>query len=318
MQNNSETILITGGVGFIGINLALELSKELENKIIIIDNFSSGKKNFKFNNKNIFVVRGNLQDKDTLEAAFQFKPKTVYHLAALFANQNSVDHPVEDLKSNGEATVKLLEYCVKFNVNKILYTSSSCVYGNLDNMNEEYVGELDTPYAITKLLGEQYLKYFSTYYGIKSIIIRVFNTYGNYDYPGKYRNVIPNFFNACFQNHDLIVYGDGNATRSYLHVDDLIYGLIKSINAKFDNNWIILNLGSPQSVRISELAQKIIKITGSKSEIIHHKERRWDHINHRKPDLKKVVELINWSPKIFLEHGLVTYSEWFKKDFLNL
>ena len=314
MQNNKKTILITGGGGFVGINLALKLSKTNDNKIIIIDNFSSGKSNFRFESHNIYVICGDIQNLKVLDIAFKFKPKIVYHLAALFANQNSVDHPVDDLESNGEGTVKLLEYCVKFKVEKVLYTSSSCVYGNSNNMIEDSHGELDTPYAITKLLGEQYLKYFSNYYGLKGIIIRVFNCYGNYDYPGIYRNVIPNFFQACYANTNINIYGDGEATRSYMHIDDLIFGLIKLSDVKFNSNCITLNLGSDLPITIIDLANKIKFISNSESKIVFCDERKWDHIKHRRPNLQKARKLINWAPKISFKCGLDKYNDWFKNN----
>ena len=132
-----------------------------------------------------------LPDKPHSQRAF--KPNKVYHLAALFANQNSIDHPNRDLSVNGGGLINVLNGCVKNSVKRVVYTSSSCVYGNLEYMIEGKEGQLVTPYAITKLLGEQYLEYYSRQYGIEALSARLFNAYGPFDYPGLYRSVIPNF-----------------------------------------------------------------------------------------------------------------------------
>ena len=116
----------------------------------------------------------------------------VFHLAAFFANQNSVDNPEEDLAVNGQGIINVLKLALKNKVKKLIYTSSSCVYGNKEIMKEsDKLPEfLDTPYAITKLLGEEYCKFWTQFHGLNTVILRLFNSYGPGELPGKYRNVI--------------------------------------------------------------------------------------------------------------------------------
>ena len=192
-----KTILITGGAGFVGRYL-INFFKD-NYKIIVIDDLSSGfKKNI---DKKVIFFKGSINDDKILHKAFNFKPQYVIHLAALFANQNSVDNPIKDLSTNGLGTIKIFDYCKKFGVKKIIFSSSSCVYGNLKKMNEEnFARELSTPYAITKLLGEYYAKFWSDYHGLNILVVRLFNVYGPGDFPGKFRSVIPNFFQTALKD----------------------------------------------------------------------------------------------------------------------
>ena len=192
-----SSILVTGGAGAIGSNLVASLLKE-GHKVIVLDDLSSGHKR-NISEAAVFF-QGSILNEELLEEVFQnAKIDYVLHLAALFANQNSVDHPTLDLSVNGLGTLNILEKSLKYGVQKVVYTSSSCVYGNDPIMNEDKPlnGILDTPYAITKLLGEQYCKFFSKCNGLNTVIVRLFNCYGPGEIPGKYRNAIPNFFSTA-------------------------------------------------------------------------------------------------------------------------
>ena len=310
MSHSKEVILITGGAGFIGTNLVKSLV-DLGYSIIVVDNFSSG---YKHNvSDNIVLIEGNLQDESVLNLAFSYSPSYVYHLAALFANQNSVDNPLDDLDTNGKATLMLLDFCIKHNVKKIVYTSSSCVYGNIPHrMSENKIGNLETPYAITKLLGEQYLHFYADQYGLESVAIRVFNTFGPFDYPGVYRSVVPNFFQIALDGESLPIYGDGESLRCYMYIDDLVKGLIKSMEVKLSEKFTIINLGNDSPVSSLELGVMINNITNNKSEMRMVVDRGWDKIKFRVPDLQKSSQLLGWKSNVKLYDGLVLYNEWLK------
>ena len=308
MSHYKDVILITGGAGFIGTNLVKSLV-DLGNSIIVVDNFSSG---YKHNvTDNIVLIEGNLQDESVLNLAFSYSPSYVFHLAALFANQNSVDNPLDDLDTNGRATLMLLECCVQHNVKKIVYTSSSCVYGNmLRRMSENTIGNLETPYAITKLLGEQYLSFYADQYGLESVAIRVFNTFGPFDYPGVYRSVVPNYFQTALDGESLPIYGDGESLRCYMYIDDLVQGLIKSMKVQLPEKFTIINLGNDSPVSSFELGVMINNIVNNKSEMRMVVDRNWDKIKSRVPDLQKSSHLLGWKPNVELYDGLAMYHEW--------
>ena len=155
------------------------------------------------------------------------KPERVFHLAALFANQNSVEHPDRDLTVNGLGVVKVLEHAQRAGVAKVLYTSSSCVYGNKAVMRETDIDfKPDTPYAITKLLGEQYCRFWSEFHKLDTVMVRLFNTYGPGEHPGRYRNVIPNFMKLAMAGEALADHGTGEETRDFNFVADTVAGMI--------------------------------------------------------------------------------------------
>lgn len=307
-------ILITGGSGAVGSNLTIALAKNKNNLIYVIDNLSSStKKNFfKKNNIKYFVF--DIENKQKILSLFKkYNFDYIFHLAAFFANQNSVEHPYKDLKTNAQGTLNILEATKKYNKNikNIIYTSSSCVYGNSIGLNENYFSnELDTPYAITKLIGEHYMKFYNKEYKIPTMILRLFNTFGPYEYPGKYRNVIPNFISNAKKNLPIIVHGDGHQTRDFNYVENLIY-ILKKIYKKKTNKTEVFNVGFGQEVKIIDLANKIIRYTNSSSKIYFVKKRSWDTILRRKCDNRKLNKFLKLKQSYSLDIGLRKTIKWF-------
>ena len=212
-------ILITGGAGAIGSNLANVLSAEAKNEIVILDNMSSGHLENIQRRANVEFVRGSVESDEDLAVVFSQPVHVVFHLAANFANQNSVDYPQRDLMVNGAGSLKLYLQAVKHKVRRVVYASSSCVYGNREEPLDETCREfsLDTPYAITKLLGEDYLRFFIHHHALPGVIVRYFNVYGPNEYPGKYRNVIANFLYRALRGEDLVITGTGDEL-SLIHI----------------------------------------------------------------------------------------------------
>ena len=193
---NEKTVLVTGGAGCVGSNLTQKLSEYAE-KVIILDNLDSA---YEWNipeADNINFVKGDILDDEMLKRVFKEKPEYVFHLAAHFANQNSVDNPELDLMVNGMGILKVLEYAHLVGVERFVYSSSGCgVYGLDSKMpfeEHDISISLHTPYQVTKLVGELYTNYFHNLYGLPIVNARFFNVFGPGEVPGKYRNVIPNF-----------------------------------------------------------------------------------------------------------------------------
>ena len=302
-----KTILITGGAGFIGRNL-INYFSEKNYKIILIDNLSSGYNNFSSNKKIIFI-KGSINNSNVLSEAFAHKPYYVIHLAALFANQNSVEHPSKDLMTNGIGTIKILEWSKKIGVKKLIYASSSCVYGNKKIMKESDNLMPGTPYAISKLIGEYYSKFWSEYYNLNIIVVRLFNVYGPGDFPGKYRSVVPNFIKSAINKENLNITGTGNETRDFTYIVDVvrIFGkLIKIKSKKFE----IINIGSGKPEKIINIAKLINKISNNPKKIIFKKTRKWDDVPYRSADnskLKKVIKNLKFTS---LKQGLEETYKW--------
>ena len=236
-----ETILITGGAGCVGSNLARKLTEYDPEKIIILDDLSSS---YKWNipqDDRIEFIQGDICDDQVLKWVFKSKPSYIFHLAAHFANQNSVDKPEKDLKVNGLGILKVLEYAqLSGNIKRFVYSSSGCgVYGLDSKMpfkEDDISISLHTPYQVTKLLGELYTNYFYNVYDLPIANARFFNVFGPGEVPGKYRNVIPNFMYWAMNEQPLPITGDGSETRDWTYIDDCVEGIIiaseKGINGK--------------------------------------------------------------------------------------
>lgn len=310
-SNIKSKILITGGAGFIGSNLCNYFSNN-GHTVICIDNLSGGYKENLNYNKNIIFIKGSCADSKTLDKAFKLKPNIVFHLAARKGfNYSSVINPIEDLKVNTITTIKILEYSVKYKINKFIYTSSSCVYGNISKRsNENSKIILDTPYAISKYTSEEYCKFFQRYYNLDVTIFRLFNTYGPGERVKKYSNVICRFYQNSINNEDINITGK-NSTRSYMYIDDLIRAFKISV---YKNSFIntTLNLGNDSETSINELAKLIIINSKSKSKIIEHDFRKWDNVINRSTSIKKIYQISGWKPRTNIQAGLKKYYKWFK------
>ena len=299
-------ILVTGGAGFIGSHLVERLVNEWNN-VAVIDNFSSGSiENIK--NLNVNIVYHNIIDKITLSGFDQ-----IYHLASLASPVYYQKNPVETALSNSVGTYNLLIEAQKHK-SRILFASTSEVYGNplQHPQKEEYWGNVNSTgvracYDESKRLGETLMMDFHREYGVETRIVRIFNTYG----PRMNLNdgrVIPNFIKQALKNEPLTVYGDGKQTRSFCYISDTVEGLIKLMNSNYIGP---INIGNPREITILELAEKIIELTDSKSEIIF-KELPEDDPVRRCPDITKAKEILGWEPKISLEEGLMKTIGWFK------
>lgn len=300
-------VLITGGAGFIGSNLVNKLIDD-GHKVIVIDDLSSGYRE-SINNK-AFFVEGSIVDDTALAKCFNHKPDYVIHLAALFANQNSVDNPCEDLNVNGLGTLKILEWSKNYSVRKVVYSSSSCVYGNKEIMRE--IDEdfyPDTPYAITKLLGERYAKFWSTHHNLDIAIVRLFNVYGPGDFPGIYRSVVPNFIKLAINGQPLIITGSGNETRDFCYIDDTVNGICLTLFNK-TKPCDIFNIATGGSSSIIEVANYINLYCNNTAKIQFKDRRDWDGVINRQAEIKKISSLLGYKSEIKVIDGLKRTCDW--------
>jgi nucleoside-diphosphate-sugar epimerase len=312
-----KTVLITGGAGAIGSNLTKELSTLGVKTAIVLDNMAAG---YEWNlpkNKNILLVKGSITDDVMLKRVFNEGPSIVFHLAAFFANQNSVDYPEKDLETNGLGTLKLLEYSNLTKVDKFIYGSSGCsIYGKEAPLplTEEFMSlNLSSPYQITKMLGETYCNFYRAHYGLNTIKARFFNSYGPGEVPGQYRNVIPNFIYWALKETPLPITGDGNQTRDFTYVGDLVNGLLRA--GYFDSAiGHEFNLAAGREIKIGDLASMINERTGSSAGIKTIPKRIWDTKTRLLASIDKAKKLIEYEPQTSFEEGLDNAISWFKEN----
>ena len=303
--------LVTGGNGAVGCILVKRLL-DLDAKVTVIDDFSqSGVGNLP-RHPNLIVIKGDITDKKSLSKVFSKKFDYVFHLAAKFANELSVKDPLEDLRVNIQGTLQVLLYASKQEPERFLYTSSSSLYGYQQNpiINENLMPNPSTPYATSKLSAEYYCKSIHELYGINYTIVRLSNSYGPYDPPGIYRNVIPNFFENAMHGKPLTITGTGKETRDFTFVEDCVEGIILAAIKKGGKNETF-NLGTGKETQIRDIAKLILNITGSKSIIKHKPMRSFDHVKRRKMDVSKARRVIGYNPSTSIEQGLEKTYEWF-------
>lgn len=316
-----KKVLITGGAGLIGTNLTKALLKEDVEEVTIIDDLSAAEKWNIPKDRRVRFVEGSILDEEKLRHAFSSNPDYVYHLAAHFANQNSVDHPETDLEVNGRGTLKVLEYCRMLKPGRVIFASSGCsVYGSEAPLplTEDFISlHLDTPYQITKLLGEVYCNFYIDYYKLPIVTARFFNVIGPGEIPGAYRNVIPNFMYWALHGMKLPITGTGEETRDFTYVEDIVDGLLRmGINPKVIGEAI--NLASNKETKIIELAKMINELTGNKAGIEFRERRSWDRIIRRRASVDKARHLLGYEPKIDVPHALPEILNWFKENMENI
>lgn len=311
MGLKENSILITGGFGAIGSNLTNYLSKD--NDVVVLDNSSSGRLEFLQESSRLKIVHGDIRDAEVLEELFEEHQFTVvFHLAANFANQNSVDRPLLDLETNGMGTLQLLKLSQKFSVKRFVFASSSGVYGSSDEpMIETNSGDLETPYYIHKKLGEEYCHYYWHQFALPVVIVRLFNSYGPGELWGAYRNVIPNFIKKALNGEPLVITGTGKETRDFTFVGDVVQGLAKMGYVENIENEIF-NLGTGRQTSVQELAERINELTNNSAGIVYSPRRKWDGILHRKAVVEKAAKVLEWEGTTQLQDGLPIYVEWIK------
>jgi UDP-glucose 4-epimerase len=311
-----KTVLVTGGAGAIGSNLTRALSQANAGLVIVLDDLSAS---YEWNipsNSNILFVKGSVTDDVALKRVFAEEPEYVFHLAAFFANQNSVDYPERDIMTNGLGTLKVLEYSNLSKVKKLIYASSGCsIYGSQAPLplREEFMSmDLSTPYQITKMLGELYCNFHWHHYELRIVKTRFFNSYGPGEVPGQYRNVIPNFIYWAMKGLPLPITGTGEETRDFTYVDDLVDGMLRAgyYSEAFGE---AINLASGSEIRVIDLANLINRHTKNEAGIRFAERRKWDTKSRLLASVEKGKKLIGYEPKMDFEEGIKRTIKWFEE-----
>lgn len=320
-EYENETVLVTGGAGCVGSNLSRKLAELNTGKVIILDNLSSA---YEWNipkYDNVEFIKGDILNDESLKRAFKEKPDYVFHLAAHFANQNSVDNPEKDLMVNGIGILKVLQYAQLIGVKRFVYSSSGCgVYGLDSKMpfeEHDISIKLHTPYQVTKLLGELYTNYFYNLYKLPVVNARFFNVFGPGEVPGKYRNVIPNFFYWAMTGNLLPITGDGSETRDWTYVWDIVDGLL-AMGIREEAVGEAINLGSGKDNKVIDMANIVNELTGNEKGIKYVPRRNWDAKTKLLSSIEKAKDLLDYKPKNSFKDGLKMTHSWFVDNWENI
>jgi len=312
-EYKGKTALVTGGAGCIGSNLTRALLKAGVARITVLDDLSAGQRWNVPDVPSVAFIQGSIVDDEALKKAFATKFDFVFHLAAHFANQNSVDDPEADLMVNGMGTLKVLQYSYLNKVSKFVFASSGCsVYGSQAPLplKEDFVSlHLDTPYQINKLLGELYCNFFHNYYGLPVATARYFNVFGPGEVPGKYRNVIPNFIWWALHKKPLPLTGTGEETRDFTFVDDIIDGTLR-LGVIPEAVGEAFNLASETETRIIDVANIVNELTGNTGGVDFVGKRDWDKISRRRASIAKARKVLGYEPKTKMKEGIKKTYDW--------
>ena len=304
--------LVTGGSGFIGSNVVkLLLDKGYE--VRVLDNLSSGhivniapyvKKGV------VEFIEGDIRNGDTVLQATK-EVDVVFHLAACVGRQKSLDDPILDASTNVLGTVNVLEGMRKNGVNRIVYSSSAAMFGELvtPTIDENHPQNADSPYGVSKLAAEKMiLAYAGIYPEIIGVCLRYFNIYGINQRFDLYGNVIPIFAKRIYAGEPITIYGDGTQTRDFVNVKDVARANFLAASKASETD--VFNLGSGDSITINRLAELMIEISGKKTAITYEPERPAD-VKHCKANVQKAAEILDFRAEVALQDGLEAYMRWY-------
>jgi len=299
---NGLEVVVTGGAGFIGSHLCRTL---VENgaKVTVFDNLSSGKIDSlkDLENKGLNFVQGDIRDPEALEKAAK-NCKVIFHLAAQTSVPFSMENPKEDCEINVVGTLNVLEAARKAGA-RVVFASSSAAYGNPEKKPtpETYPTHPIAFYGLTKLLGENYCRFYKENYGLEVVMLRIFNVYGP-----NCHGAIYDFLNKLRKTPDkLEVLGTGRQARDFIYVSDMVNFLIKAATSPAAAGEVF-NVGTGTTTSVTELAKMIIKILGLKDVEIYFKGgQAWEgDMDITLADNSKAVNILQWKPQVSLEEGL--------------
>ncbi len=306
-------IVITGGAGFIGSHIAEHwISKGAE--VHVIDNLRTGKMENIEALKEIHFHHASITDRGAVFGIIK-DARYVFHCAALVSVPESIDRPAECVDINVNGLLNVLDAAKEFSVEKLVFSGSAAVYGDNPESPKRtsMTPQPKTPYAITKLDGEYYLKMYKNEFGLDSAALRYFNVFGpRQDPASRYAAAIPIFIRRALKNQPLVIYGDGEQTRDFIYVSDIVaFNSAAALNKDLNG---VFNAAGGNAVSISKIARVIIDAIGSKSDIVYEKERPGD-IKHSLADISETVENLNYRPAYDLDRGLRETIDYFARTF---
>lgn len=306
-------ILVTGGAGFIGSNVVDALVKE-GYEVAILDNLSTGKKENINPEAKFYNV--DLLDRESLEFVFrEFKPDVVNHHAAQIDVRKSVKDPAFDASINVIGSINLFELAVKYNVKRIIFSSTGgALYGEPKNLpaKEDTPVEPLSSYGVAKYCAENYLNYFKRLYGIERVILRYANVYGPRQDPLGEAGVIAIFTGKILKDEAPVIYGDGNQTRDYIYVEDVVRANILALEGKEG----IYNIGTGKETSVNELVNIFSKILGREIKP-EYAPPRIGEVGRIALENSKVIKELGFSPQISIEEGIKRTITWYEDVFKN-
>jgi len=308
-----SSYLVTGGAGFIGSHLAEELTRR-GNHVRVVDSFITGKRRNLAHLAGVELLEGDLADFAVAKSAVA-SMDYVLHQAAIPSVPRSVDDPITSNRANISATLNVLVAARDAKVKRVVYAGSSSAYGNTPTLpkQEDMPTRPLSPYALQKLVSEQYMRMFTDLYGLQTVTTRYFNVFGPRQDPGSpYSGVISLFTRALLENRSPTIYGDGEQTRDFTYIANVVDGVLRACTA--DVSGQVLNLATGSRISLNELYRVLQQVTGRTAVNPSYGPARVGDVRDSQADISKARQLLGYEPLVSLEEGLRHTVDWYRSE----
>ncbi|MFC1961623.1 SDR family oxidoreductase [Chloroflexota bacterium] len=312
MALKGKKVLVTGGAGFVGSQIVDRLSPE--NQVTVLDNFFSGSmNNLKKSRERINFVKGDILDKELVKKLV-LEADYIFHLAAHVGNIRSLNDPYFDMQVNVVGMLNLLEACRESRIQRLVYSSSGAIFGEAKYLpiDEDHPLNPESPYAVSKLAAEKYAFAFHKVYGIPTASVRYFNIYGPRQDTSEYANAVSIFLGKYKKGEPITIYGDGEQTRDFIYVQDIVTAnILAATEPKAAGG--IFNIATGIATSINRVADIIEEISGKKNERIYAPYRKGE-VRDSRATIAKAQKILSFQPTTKLEEGLrLTWEERLKE-----
>ncbi len=325
MDRMTQSVLVVGGAGFVGANLVRAALERGYRHVLVVDNFLSSERRALPDDPRVNVIEGSIAD-DSVLAKVRDEYDAVFHLATFHGNQNSIADPLADHQNNLVTTLKLYEHLRQLRrTRKVVYAASGCTLAPHTFERAEPVHEagpvpldLDSPYQISKVVGEFYSVYYHKQHGLPTVRARFQNVYGPWEILGAgawrgtpatvWRNVVPSFVYRALTQQPLRVESDGKASRDFIYVDDIVQGLLRCADSGVPGD--VYNLASGTETSIADLARLVSDMAGNRASIEFVPGRAWDRAGRRVGSTEKAKRVLGFEALVSLKEGIGRTIDW--------
>ena len=309
----SGIALVTGGAGFIGSHIASELTQDGA-RVRVLDDLSTGhRENIDEIGGDVDFIQGSVADEALLNKVLE-NVELVFHEAAIPSVPRSVEAPRQTHIASVDGTFSLLVAARDRGVRRVVYAASSSAYGDQPTLpkSEEMRPDPLSPYAVAKLVGEYYCRAFTRVYGLETVSLRYFNVFGPRQDPGsQYSGVVSRFISVLLSNERPVIYGDGEQSRDFTYIDNVVFANLSAASAK-EASGKVINVANGQRITLNQLLAELKELMGKQDVTAEYLEPRVGDVRHSLADITMARELLGYESKVDLREGLQRTIDWFK------
>lgn len=311
----SGITLVTGGAGFIGSHIASALARDGA-RVRVLDDLSTGhRENIEEIGGDVDFIQGSVADEELLNKALE-DVELVFHEAAIPSVPRSVEAPRQTHIASVDGTFSLLVAARERGVRRVVYAASSSAYGDQPTLpkSEEMRPDPLSPYAVAKLVGEYYCRAFTRVYGLETVSLRYFNVFGPRQDPGsQYSGVVSRFISSLLSNERPVIYGDGEQSRDFTYIDNVVFANLNAASAK-EASGKVINVANGQRITLNQLLAELKDLTGKQDVTAEYLEPRVGDVRHSLADITMARELLGYESKVDLREGLQRTIDWWKSS----